>query len=67
MGLGVFRESCGTGTAIASEHSAMAINGKHFHDSVCILEFLLVWFLNKSAKEKTKKENTTNHTVNAVD
>lgn len=32
--------SCGTGTAAASEHSAMAIKIKHFHDIVCIFVFV---------------------------
>lgn len=44
-GLGASGDSCGTGTAMASEHSVMAIKAKHFHDSVCILVYLFVFLI----------------------
>lgn len=45
-GLGASSVSCGTGTAMASEHSATAINAAHFHENVCILVYLFVIWIN---------------------
>lgn len=53
-GLGASSDvSCGTGTAVASEHSAMAIKAKHFHDMACIL--VSICYNQISVRRREKK------------
>lgn len=51
---------CGTGTAAANEHNAMAIKIKYFHDIICIFVyiFFLLWLDQIwNAHDKTKKNS----------
>lgn len=63
-GLGASGDSCGTGTAIANEHSAMAIKAKHFHDMVCIFSKFEYKSVSKRKKKRREKTEQARNAVN---